>query len=86
MKTVTLTLLLLFLLIYTVACEQERVISIETLCPPVAQSSTDRSPPNSHVPDEQTAISIAVAVWTPLYGKEQVEREKPYRASLKEGI
>jgi hypothetical protein len=38
------------------------------------------------VPDEQTAISIAVAVWAPIYGRKQIESEKPYKASLKEGI
>ena len=33
-----------------------------------------------YVPDEQTAITIAVAVWIPIYGKEQIENEKLYRA------
>ena len=41
---------------------------------------------NGYVPDEQTAISIAVAVWVPIYGKEQIESEKPYKATLKNGV
>jgi hypothetical protein len=43
-------------------------------------------PKQGYVPDEQTAIVIAVAVWIPLYGREQIENEKPYRASLKDGV
>ncbi len=43
-------------------------------------------PKKGYVPDEQTAIAIAVAVWTPIYGKEQIESEKPYKASLKNGV
>jgi hypothetical protein len=34
------------------------------------------------VSDEETAIRIAVAVWEPIYGKEQIASEKPYIAKL----
>ena len=59
---------------------------------PNIPTSTQQSNPNSYkpkngyVPDEQTAISIAVAVWIPIYGKEHIEGEKPYRAELKNGV
>jgi hypothetical protein len=43
-------------------------------------------PPNGFVPDEATAIKIAVAIWSPIYGKAEIERERPYRARLKEGV
>jgi hypothetical protein len=43
-------------------------------------------PHKGYVPDEQTAIAIAVAVWNPIYGKEQIESEKPYKATLKNGV
>ena len=43
-------------------------------------------PKDGYVPDEQTAIAIAVAVWTPIYGKEKIEGEKPYKAQLKNGV
>jgi len=43
-------------------------------------------PNNGYVPDEQTAISIAVAVWTPLYGAKQIASEKPYQATLNNGV
>jgi hypothetical protein len=43
-------------------------------------------PEEGYVPDEETAIAIAVAVWNPIYGKKQIESEKPYHASLKNGV
>jgi len=43
-------------------------------------------PKEGYVPDEETAIKIAVAVWIPIYGKEEIESEKPYQATLKDGI
>jgi hypothetical protein len=42
-------------------------------------------PQNGYVPDEQTAIGIAVSVWAPIYGKEQIEKQKPYSALLVNG-
>lgn len=44
------------------------------------------TPKDGFVPNEQTAIQIAIAVWTPIYGKEQIEKQKPYKAWLKDGI
>jgi hypothetical protein len=43
-------------------------------------------PPNGFVPDSLTAVRIATAVWTPIYGEQQVQGERPYRASLRGGI
>ena len=43
-------------------------------------------PAEGYVPDEATAIAIAVAVWIPIYGKERVEGKKPFKAILKDGI
>ncbi|GLI36910.1 hypothetical protein KI811_14825 [Geobacter hydrogenophilus] len=43
-------------------------------------------PANGYVPDRETAIAIAVAVWNPIYGKENIEKKKPFKATLKEGI
>ena len=40
-------------------------------------------PPSGYVPDEQTAIAIAVAVWKPIYGRDKIEAEKPYHAVLR---
>lgn len=43
-------------------------------------------PENGYVPDESTAIKIAVAVWSPIYGKHQIENSAPYNAELKNGV
>ena len=56
---------------------------------PVSTSPSNQDsykPKNGYVPDEQTAISIAVAVWIPIYGKEKIEGQKPYKATLKNGV
>jgi hypothetical protein len=39
-----------------------------------------------YVPDAATAIKIAIAFWEPIYGRENVARNKPFRAKLKNGI
>lgn len=38
------------------------------------------------VPDGATAIKIAVAVWEPIYGARNIARQKPYRATLIDGV
>jgi hypothetical protein len=43
-------------------------------------------PPAGYVPDQKTAVRIAVAVWEPIYGKEQIATERPYTAVLKDGV
>jgi hypothetical protein len=43
-------------------------------------------PAEGYVPDAETAITIAVAVWEPIYGKERIAEEKPYHATLSNGI
>jgi hypothetical protein len=44
------------------------------------------APPNGFVPNEATAIRIAVAVWEPIYGIAQIAAQKPYRARLEKGV
>jgi hypothetical protein len=43
-------------------------------------------PTAGYVPDEETAIKIAIAVWSPIYGKDIIDAEKPYKAILKDGV
>ena len=38
------------------------------------------------VPDAATAIKIAVAVWEPIYGAQKIAAEKPYHATLAQGV
>lgn len=49
---------------------------------PLSAQEHNVRPPQGLVPDAETAIAIAVAVWTPIYGKEKIASEKPYRATL----
>jgi hypothetical protein len=39
-------------------------------------------PEQGYVSDKETAIKIAVAVWIPIYGEEEIESQKPYNAVL----
>jgi len=43
-------------------------------------------PEGGFVPDEATAINIAQAVLTPIYGKEKLEKEKPLVAKQNNGV
>jgi hypothetical protein len=43
-------------------------------------------PKDGYVPDEQTAIAIAVAVWSPIYGRDHIQNEKPFKAVLTNGV
>jgi hypothetical protein len=38
------------------------------------------------VKNEQAAIALALNAWTPIYGKKNIDREKPYVAELKQGV
>jgi hypothetical protein len=50
----------------------------------VIQSIRTNPQKDGYVPNKETAIKIAEAIWLPIYG-ENVLKEKPYRAELKEG-
>lgn len=43
-------------------------------------------PQVGYVPDAETAIKVAVAVWEPIYGAQAIADQKPYRAHLTNGI
>ncbi len=42
-------------------------------------------PKDGYVPDAETAIRIAEAVWIPIYGAKSIEGQKPFRVQLLEG-
>jgi len=57
------------------------------------QTALKPYPPNNYkqreegyVPDSATAIKIAEAVWIPIYGKETLRDEKPFKARLVNGV
>jgi hypothetical protein len=41
---------------------------------------------NGVVPDEATAIAIAEAVLIPVYGKDKILSERPFKAKLEKGV
>ena len=56
------------------------------LLPILTSCSLDREvvrPSSGFVPDAATAIRIAEAVWTPIYGATQVHSERPFHAELR---
>jgi hypothetical protein len=52
----------------------------------IAEGKHNYKPKEGYVPDEKTAIRIAVAVWIPIYGEKDIEEEKPYKAKLDNGV
>jgi hypothetical protein len=44
------------------------------------------SPQGGFVPDAETAIRIAEAVWTPIFGQKEVESQQPFQAELEYGV
>jgi len=51
-----------------------------------AQTMHKVTPKDGFVPDQETAMRIAEAVWIPIYGVEQIKQEKPFVAELKNGV
>jgi hypothetical protein len=68
----------------SVAATSSQASGIQATPPSTGDASFQ--PKRGFVPDEQTAIAIAVAVWNPIYGKEHIEGEKPFHATLKDGV
>ncbi len=65
------------------------VISFITLAFTLSQSNennkvlkTDYVPSNGFVPDETTAITIAEAIWNPIYGEKSIASQKPFDVEL----
>jgi len=43
-------------------------------------------PKDGYVPDSTTAVRVAEAVLIPVYGKEKIESERPFKATLENGV
>ena len=43
-------------------------------------------PPEGYIPTKEVAIKVALAVWEPIYGKEQIANEAPYNTKLENGV
>ena len=51
-----------------------------------AANAQSYTPKDGFVPDSTTAIKVAEAVLIPVYGKEKIESERPFKASLDNGV
>jgi hypothetical protein len=52
----------------------------------LGSSNHNFKPKDGYVPNADTAIKIAVAVWGPIYGQKEIDGEKPYKARLEKGV
>jgi len=62
------------------------VLLVGPLALPVVSQQHSYRPEKGFVPDEKTAIRIAEAVLTPIYGEKQVKSEEPFSAKLRNGV
>ncbi|MHC5061951.1 MAG: YbbC/YhhH family protein [Planctomycetota bacterium] len=67
--------LVLAMVIVIASCEQKK-----------NPDTPNYKPPSGYIPDAQTAIRIAEAVWIPIYGKKQIEKQRPFNAKLSNGV
>ncbi len=56
------------------------------MMPTMSSAEHSHKPPGGYVPDEKTAVRIAVAVWEPIYGVEAIAAQRPYHARLENGV
>ena len=70
-----------------ICCRGERT-TVETApkITPTVSSPVTTEIPDGPVRDEAVAIKIALNMWIPIYGQDQIEKEKPYKAELKNGV
>jgi hypothetical protein len=56
-------------------------------CPPSRRAQAQSyTPKDGFGPDPITAVKIAEAVLIPVYGKEKIESERPFKAVLENGV
>lgn len=63
----------------------KRLIIIMIILGLLASCKSSYYPKDGFVPNEETAIKIAEAVWLPVFG-EEIYRQKPYNVKLKNSI
>ena len=83
-------LAIILAVLMSVACGEVQKVEVpspefqaKTAPTPTPVDLASRSGP---VNDEQSAIAIALAAWIPVYGREQIESERPYSAVLSKGV
>ena|GEM_PF-826756 len=73
---------IIFVVIFTSVCAAEENIQGEAV---YIQGEHHFIPKEGFVPNEETAIRIAEAVWLPIYGK-SIYEERPFKAELANGV
>jgi hypothetical protein len=53
---------------------------------PAFAASQPKTPADGYVPNEQVAIAIAIAICKPIYGEQAIERQRPFKATLHNGL
>ena len=64
-------------------------VAMVIACPGIAAESGQLHtvvPRDGFVPNAETAIAVAVAIWAPIYGRDKIEQQKPYRAQLRSEV
>ena len=61
-------------------------ISLAVLIAVAGEKKITFKPKEGYVPNAETAIKIALAVWAPIYGADKIEKEKHFQATLSNGI
>jgi NTF2 fold immunity protein len=70
-----------------VGCNRNRLASNRSVAVSDRQTQSNTlKPKDGYVPDEKTAIAIASAVWSPVFGSDRIEDQKPITANLQNGV
>ena len=62
------------------------IISILLISNTVFAGESNFPPSLGYVPDETTAIKIAEVILIPIYGKQKIQKEKPFSARLENDV
>lgn len=79
-------LALFCILFSSVALPQSTADPTVTYARRIVATSKNHRPAAGYVPASNTAIAIATAVLIPIYGKAQIDAEKPWHTGLKNGV
>jgi len=78
----------LMLTVMLAGCSRSVMVNDVTtqIAEPTPQPEQRNIPDFAPIETEQAAIDIALRAWIPVYGKEQIDGEKPYIATLENGV
>lgn len=67
-------------------CSVALAVVLQTASAGVQKTAKGYVPPDGFIPTSQTAIAVAEAILIPVYGKDQIESERPFKAVLNGNI